>query len=77
MAPEAAKYAHAPFGLGEGYLDTFKNVFSDIYNWIREGKRMDEKKADFHTFVTGHEEFSIVDAAIRSNESGKWEDVEY
>ena len=77
MAPEAAKYAHAPFGLGEGYLDTFKNVFSDVYTWIREGKRMDEKKANFPTFVTGHEELAIVDAAIRSNESGKWEDVEY
>ncbi len=48
-----------------------------MYNWIREGKRMDEEKANFPTFVTGHEELSIVDVAIRSNESGKWEDVDY
>ena len=77
MAPEAAKYAHAPFGLGEGYLDTFKNIFGDVYDWIRGGKKMDEKKANFPTFVTGHEEIAIVDAALKSNESRSWVDVEY
>ncbi len=77
MYPDAATYAGAPCGLGEGYLDTFKSIFSDIYGWIREGKGMDEQKVPFPTFLTGLQELSIVDAVLKSGESGTWVDVEY
>jgi predicted dehydrogenase len=75
MAPAAGKYADAPCGLGEGYLDTFKAIFGDIYGWLREGKRMDEENAPFPTFETGHLELSIVDAVLESARKGKWVDV--
>ena len=75
MEPDAAKYAGAPCGLGEGYLDTFKSIFSDVYGWILSGKRMDMEKAEFPTFLTGHEELRIVDAVIKSNKKGKWVDT--
>lgn len=77
MAPDAAKYAGAPCGLGEGYLDTFKSIFSDVYEWMREGKKMDEEEVNFPTFLTGHQELSIVDAVLRSHDTGTWVDVEY
>jgi predicted dehydrogenase len=76
MAPDAAKYPGTPAGLGEGYHDTFKSLFSDVYDWVRHGKSMDEE-VDFPTFLTGHQELSIVDAVLKSHESGKWVDVEY
>lgn len=77
FAAEAARYAGAPCGLGEGYLDTFKNVFGDFYGWIREGKPMDVKKVNFPTFLTGLNELNIVDAILKSAASGKWVDVKY
>lgn len=77
MVPDAAQYCGAPCGLGEGYLDTFKNIFSDFYTWIREGKKMDINKATFPTYMTGHEELCIVDTVLKSRETGTWEDVHY
>jgi predicted dehydrogenase len=77
FAPEAARYAGAPCGLGEGYLDTFKNVFSDFYGWIREGRPMDVRKVDFPSFLTGLNELNVVDAILESAASGKWVDVKY
>lgn len=77
MAPDAAKYTGAPSGLGEGYLDTFKSIFSDVYEWIREGEKMNEEEVNFPTFLTGHEELSIIDAVLKSHETGTWVDVEY
>jgi predicted dehydrogenase len=76
MAPDAAKYTGTPAGLGEGYHDTFKSLFSDVYDWVRLGGSMSEEVA-FPTFLTGHQELSIVDAVLKSHETGKWVDVEY
>jgi predicted dehydrogenase len=77
MAPDAARYAGSPAGLGEGYLDTFKNVFGDFYCWVREGRSMNTAEAPFPTYLTGHEELCIVDAVLKSRDSGKWEEVKY
>lgn len=77
MDPEAAKYAGTACGLAEGYLDTFKNIFSDVYEWILNGKRMDMERANFPTFLTGHEELLIVDAVMESSRKGKWVDISY
>jgi len=77
MYPEAGKYAGAPCGLGEGYKDTFKSIFADVYEWISKGKSMDEKKVSFPTFLTGLSELCIVDAVLKSAETGQWVDVNY
>ena len=77
MASDAAKYCGAPCGLGEGYLDTFKNIFSDFYTWVRDGRKMDIETAPFPTYQTGHEELSIVDAVLKSRDTGTWEQVRY
>ncbi|MBN1834700.1 MAG: Gfo/Idh/MocA family oxidoreductase [Spirochaetales bacterium] len=78
FVPDAARYAHAPCGLGEGYLDTFKNVFSDFHGWIRSGRKMDEGKVGFPTFVTGLQELQLVDSVLASHAAGgKWVKVKY
>ncbi len=75
--PEAAPYGYAPCGLGEGYLDTFRSVFSDFHSWILSGKPMDLAQAPFPTFLTGLAELNIVDAVLESAKSNKWVDVKY
>jgi predicted dehydrogenase len=75
MDPYAARYAGAPCGLEEGYLDTFKYIFSDVYEWIREEEQMDTDAASFPTFKTGYELLCIVEAIFRSSGSGTWEEV--
>jgi predicted dehydrogenase len=77
FAPEAAAYTGAPGGLGEGYLDTFKSIFGDFYQWIRDGKSMDIEKVSFPTFITGLNELNIVDAILESAEKNSWVDVRY
>ena len=78
FAPEAARYTGAPCGLGEGYLDTFKNIFSDYYSWIRSGKAMNEQEVPFPTFVTGLQELLLVDAILESSrKKGQWVEVTY
>jgi predicted dehydrogenase len=75
MDPSAARYAGAPCGLEEGYLDTFKYIFSDVYGWVREGVPMDVRSVPFPTFKTGYELLCIVEAIFRSSTSGAWEEV--
>ena len=77
MYPEAAQYAQTSCGLGEGYFDTFKNLLSDYYGWLRDGKEMDEAKVPFPTFLTGLMELSIVDAVLESNKKDAWVKVDY
>ncbi|MGA2481470.1 MAG: Gfo/Idh/MocA family oxidoreductase [Spirochaetia bacterium] len=75
--PEAAPYGYAPCGLGEGYLDTFRSVFSDFHSWILSGKPMDVTKVPFPTFLTGLSELNIVDAVLESAKKNAWVDVKY
>jgi predicted dehydrogenase len=76
MPREVAKYAGAPGGLAEGYLDTFKNLFGDVYAYIAEGSKPGRKQPDFPNFKVGHERLLIVDAVLKSQASGKWVNVE-
>jgi predicted dehydrogenase len=75
--PDAAKYGYVASGLGEGYLDTFRSVFSDFHSWILSKKRMDITAATFPTFFTGLNELNIVDAVLESAKTEKWVDVRY
>ena len=77
MDSTAARYAGAPGGLEEGYLDTFKNIFSDVYDYLRKGEVLDSEAVPFPTFKTGYEQLCIVDAVMKSSVSGTWEKVAY
>jgi len=72
---EARKYAHYPGGHPEGYPDGPKNLFMNVYDFIRSGKDPANDKKDFPSFADGHYENLIVEAIIESNKSKKWIDI--
>lgn len=72
---EAKKYAHYPGGHPEGYPDGPKNLFINVYNFIREGKSPLNDKTDFPTFEDGHWENKIIEAVLKSNKEQKWFEV--
>ncbi|HAB53031.1 MAG: dehydrogenase [Ignavibacteria bacterium RIFOXYB2_FULL_35_12] len=69
---DARKYAGYPGGHPEGYPDGPKNLFTSVYNFIREGKDSNKDKPDFPTFEDGHLENKIVEAILKSNYQQKW-----
>jgi predicted dehydrogenase len=72
---EAKKYAHYPGGHPEGYPDGPKNLFINVYDFIRSGKDPVNDKKDFPTFEDGHWENKIVEAVLKSNKEQKWIEV--
>lgn len=66
------KYAHYPGGHPEGYPEGPKNLFRNVYDFIRNGKDPVADPADFPTFADGHRENCIVDAVLSSSRSGRW-----
>jgi predicted dehydrogenase len=71
----ARRYAHYPGGHPEGYPDGPRNLFGNLYRYIREGRRPGHDAADFPTFEDGHAEVVIVEAVLRSHERRSWVDV--
>jgi predicted dehydrogenase len=73
MLPGAAQYAHLPGGHQEGWADAFRNVVADIYDWVRTG----EKPATVCSFADAHRICAIVEAILKSYESGcVWQSVD-
>ena len=72
---EAKRYAHYPGGHPEGYPDGPKNLFINVYDFIRSGKDPINDEKDFPTFEDGHWENKIVEAVLESNKKQKWVDV--
>ncbi len=68
----ARKYAHYPGGHPEGYPDGPKNLFMNVYNFIRDGKDPRKDQPDFPTFADGHWENKIIEAVLKSNKAKKW-----
>jgi predicted dehydrogenase len=73
ILPGAAQYAHLPGGHQEGWADAFRNVVADIYDWVRTG----EKPATVCSFADAHRICAIVEAILKSYESGcVWQSVD-
>jgi predicted dehydrogenase len=75
LNPQSRRYAHYPGGHPEGYPDGPKNLFMNVYNFIREGNDPQKVKPQFPTFEDGHIENKIVEAVLESSRSEKWIDV--
>jgi predicted dehydrogenase len=71
LLPGAAEYADYPGGHGEGYSDTFKQVFRRFYQSIREPAAA----CDYPTFADGLRQNRILDAALASHKRRGWVDV--
>ncbi|MGE5679532.1 MAG: Gfo/Idh/MocA family protein [Bacillota bacterium] len=72
---DVRSYAHYPGGHPEGYPDGLKNLFINVYEFIRQGKNPDTDKKDFPTFIDGHYENLVVEAVLKSSNEHKWIDV--
>ena len=67
----AAGFMDYPPGHVEGFPDTFKNLFRNIYGTITGGAG----KALFASAQSGHEEVAVCEAIMRSNEQKAWAKV--
>lgn len=71
LGPAAAAMAHYPGGHVEGFPDTFKQLFVDVYTWIVEGQPAGRTPA-FPTFADGDREVRLCEAIARSAADGRW-----
>jgi predicted dehydrogenase len=66
------KYAHYPGGHPEGFPDGPKNLFINVYDFIRSGADPRKVKPEFPTFVDGHIENRLVEAVLESSRTERW-----
>jgi len=59
-----------PPGHAEGFPDTFKRLYRNVYRAVAGGAPPDEP--DYPTFADGHEEALIADAIARSHAEQRW-----
>lgn len=68
--PDAAALISFPGGHNEGFPDTSKQMFKEVYAAVREGKQ--PEKASFPTFADGLRELIIGERIIESNKKQAW-----
>ena len=69
MMPAARSYSAYPGGHGEGYPDTFVQLFKDFYAYLEKGGNA---PPEFPTFQTGHDELALCEAIALSAREGRW-----
>jgi len=73
LSPEALASTSYPGGHNEGFPDTFKQLYTKVYNYILAGDF--SAKPDFPTFADGHYEQVLCEAIETSAKEGRWVDV--
>ena len=71
LLPGAQSYADLPGGHGEGYGDTFKQVFKRFYASLDKP----DAPAEYPTFRDGLRQLNIMQAELDSQKSRAWVDV--
>lgn len=66
----ARQFASYPGGHAEGFPDTFKQLFRDVYAFIEAGDF--EGPRTFPTFADGHREALLCEAILRSHQEQRW-----
>ncbi len=74
LGPAASAMAHYPGGHVEGFPDTFKQLYIDVYGWITQG-RAAGRLPEFPTFADGDREVRLCEAIARSAADGRWAEV--
>jgi predicted dehydrogenase len=72
-ATEAARLITYPGGHVEGFPDTFKALFSQVYADVAAGSPSDDPA--YPTFADGHDVMLVTDAIARSHREQSWADV--
>jgi predicted dehydrogenase len=75
LSERAKEYTHFPGGHPEAYPDALKNLLKQVYSYIAAGKRPSLEKPTFSTFEDGHHEILMVDAVLKSKETGQWVEI--
>lgn len=70
--PEAAELAAYPGGHNEGFPDTSKQLFREVYLDIRNGK---SKTPDYPTFADGYRELLLCERIVASHREERWVEV--
>jgi predicted dehydrogenase len=70
FSQEASKLIGFPGGHNEGFPDTSKQMFKEIYAAVEEGKQ--PEKPSFPTFADGHRELLICERIIESHKKQCW-----
>lgn len=72
-APEAARNMAYPAGHVEGFPDTFRALFSQVYAAIEGGSG---EPGAYPTFADGHDAMLVTEAVARSHDEQRWAKVE-
>jgi predicted dehydrogenase len=75
LGPTAAATSHYPGGHAEGFPDTFKQLFLDVYDWIAAGPQS-PKAPSFPTFADGDWGVRLCEAIARSAGLGRWVELQ-
>jgi predicted dehydrogenase len=70
LSPEARAVASYPGGHNEGFPDTFKQLYTKVYDYILTGDLT--RRPDFPTFADGHYEMQLCEAIARSAHEKAW-----
>ncbi len=73
MNRAGAAAAHLPGGHVEGFADTFRALFAEVYRDVAAGGRSDG--ATYAGFDDGHYEMQVCDAVLKSAAEGRWVEV--
>lgn len=68
-------YAKLPSGHPMGYMDAVLNLFSDFYKAIDLKRAGEDIEHSYPDFKAGHSEMLVLEAAIRSKDTGAWASV--
>ncbi|HEX6298910.1 MAG TPA: Gfo/Idh/MocA family oxidoreductase [Acidimicrobiia bacterium] len=72
-APEAVRLIAYPGGHLEGFPDTFRALFSQVYADVAAGQPSDAPT--YPTFVDGHDVMLVTDAIAKSHREQRWASV--
>jgi predicted dehydrogenase len=73
-APKAARIIGYPGGHVEGYPDTFRALFGEVYADIAAGGP--SREPAYPTFADGHDAVAVTEAAARSSQQERWTTVQ-
>ena len=73
MNAVGAAAAHLPGGHVEGFADTFRALFAQVYADVAHGSR--SAGSTYASFDDGHHEMLFCDAVLQSARTGTWADV--
>jgi predicted dehydrogenase len=74
LSAAASSITHYPGGHAEGFPDTFKQLYLDVYRWIKTG-RHGGRVPGFPNFADGDREVRLCEAIAESARGGKWAQV--